>query len=181
MGFQPSTCDRPRRVARTAFDRSELLCSLRRTPGGGCLAEALVHGEALSRPAGRDGLAHTVRRTRSVLLGSKIVCRFSNALIPGDLERGRFAGGIHHLGGTPANQSVPSFGSLPGCSTRGRPTAAPTSRRVRPRCSIGHNTPMKSKPTADVRKAVSRKKVQTDNRDPLLPRLKAGVSALWYL
>ena len=37
-----------------------------------------------------DRLAHTVLRTRSVLMCSKIVPRFSNALIPGDLERGCF-------------------------------------------------------------------------------------------
>lgn len=44
-------------------------------------------GEALSRPAGRDGLAYI-------------------ALILGGLNRGCFTGGVLHLGGTPASAPV---------------------------------------------------------------------------
>ena len=44
-------------------------------------------------PRWDDRLTHTVLRTLRILICSKIVERFSNALIAGGLERGRFTGG----------------------------------------------------------------------------------------
>jgi len=83
MGFQPPTCGRPRRVARQQFLGRRLFCVRPGTPGGGlCPAEVRGYGGPLSNT---EALAHTILRTRSVLMCSKIVKRFSNALILGGL------------------------------------------------------------------------------------------------
>ena len=110
MGFQPPTCGRPRRVARQQFLGRRLFCVRPGTPGGGlCPAEVRGYGGPLSNT---EALAHTILRTRSVLMCSKIVSRFSNALILGGLPP------LHRHGPWQERRCV----ICP--RVRGRPTAA---------------------------------------------------------
>lgn len=139
MGFRPPTCDRPGRAIRTAFSEWGLFCAHSGTLSGLYPERRWPMERHCPVLGGRDGLAHT-------------------ALILGGLECGRFAGGGTHLGGTAA--SAPSFGSLPGCSIRGRLTAAPTPGHVRPQCSDMTHTVHHRKGTAHVRKPNGRNKLE---------------------
>ena len=86
-----------------------------------------------------DRLAHTVLRTRSVLMCSKIGERFSNALIQRDLPA------LHR------HETWQERRGVIRSAVRGRPTAAPASGPFWPRCStmthaISHTKRIDSKP-----------------------------------
>jgi len=160
MGFQPQTCGRPRRVARTAFSPSEPFRSLGRTLGGGFVRRGAGLWRGTFAPRWGDRLAHT-------------------ALIPGGLERGRFTRRLLRLGGTAA--SAPSFGTSPGCSIRGTPTGAPTLGHVRPKSSITRHGLMHDNTTGPVGKPPGRPTAVAQQTNALLHALKGVVSALWFL
>ena len=106
-----------------------------------------------------DRLAHTVLRTRSVLMCSKIVERFSNALI---------------LGGLPARHRHAPWRERHGVirpRVRGRPTAAPAPAPVWLRCSIMRHTPTQRKRT-DSKPPAGQSAVARNASDALPPTHK---------
>lgn len=155
MGFQPPTCDRPRRATRQQFPVWNYSIPRSGTPSGG-LSPAGVRGYG-SPPSNSEALAHP-------------------ALILGDLERGRFTGGSRLPGATTA--SVPSFGSLPGRSVRGLPTESRTDRHVWPISTMRYEQPMTQKFNGN---QSSNRAIHTEAHVGFLPRLKARVSALRFL
>ena len=85
IGFHHTLDDGGRGLHAQRFSGRGLFCARPGTPAGGlCPAEVRGYGSPLSNT---EALAHTVLRTRSVLMCSKIVERFSNALILGGLPR----------------------------------------------------------------------------------------------
>jgi hypothetical protein len=121
MGFQPPTCDRPRRGARTAFSERGLFCAHSGTLDGDCVRR------------GAGPWRGTVSSDGTRWAGSH---RFNSRWPRPRLFRGHRT----RLGGTAA--SAPSFGTSPGRSVRGTPTGAPLGRHVWPPRSTTKNTRM---------------------------------------
>ena len=107
-----------------------------------------------------DRLAHTVLRTRSVLMYSKIGERFSNALIQRDLPA------LHR------HETWQERRGVIRSTVRGRPTAAPAPGPVWPRYSTMTHT-LKHTKSIDSKPPTGRSAVAESASDALHPTAKA--------